>query len=136
MDFSVIFQLRTKKFWWMDVIFYFAVSLLIATVLCYLIFLVKDGMIKSQISEETSALHMVGTDEQKQHETEVIRYQKKIGDFSMLLKNHEFASNVFAFMQAQTMPNVWFDQFNLDEKNNAVQLSGESDDVDSLLDKF
>ena len=42
MDFSVIFQLRTKKFWWMDVIFYFVISALVATVLCYLIFLIKD----------------------------------------------------------------------------------------------
>ena len=40
MDFSVIFQLRTKKFWWMDVIFYFVIYLLIATVLCYFIFLI------------------------------------------------------------------------------------------------
>ena len=32
----------------------------------------------------------------------------------------------------QTMPNVWFKQFSLDEKNNAVQLSGESDDMDAF----
>ena len=132
MDFSVIFQLRTKKFWWMDVIFYFVISLLIATVFCYLIFLVKDGMIKKQIVDETAAMETVGTAQQKQHETEVLSYQKKIANFVGLLKNHEFASNSFAFMQAQTMPNIWFNQFNLDEKNNAIQLSGESDDMDAF----
>jgi hypothetical protein len=89
-------------------------------------------MVRKEISDEKSALQTVGTDTQKEHETEVISYQKKIGDFTVLLKNHEFASNVFAFMQAQTMPNIWFSQFNLDEKNKGVQLSGESDDVDAF----
>ena len=132
MDFSVIFQLRTKKFWWMDVIFYFVISLLVATIFCYLIFLVKDGMIKKQISDVTASLKTVGTEQQKQHEAEVINYKGKINDFALLLKNHEFASNVFAFMQSQTMPNVWFSQFSLDQKNNAVQLSGESDSIDAF----
>ena len=77
-------------------------------------------------------MQTVGTDQQKEQETEVIDYRKKINDFTDLLKNHEFASNVFAFMQAQTMPNVWFKQFSLDEKNNAVQLSGEADDMDAF----
>ena len=57
-------------------------------------------------------------------------YQKKIGDFNSLFKNHEFASNVFAFMQAETLPNIWFKQFSLDEKNNTIQLSGEADNMD------
>lgn len=132
MDLSVIFQLRTKKFWWMDVIFYFVMSLLIATVLCYFIFMFKNGMIRQQIKDEATSLQGVGTLQQKQHETEVMSYQKKINDFTVLLKNHEFASNVFAFMQAQTMPNIWFSQFSLDEKNGAVQLNGESDNLDAF----
>lgn len=132
MDFSVIFQLRTKKFWWMDVIFYFVISLLVATVLCYVIFLVKNNFQREDIKKETVALQTVGTDQQKEDEKIVIGYQKKISDFVGLLKNHEFASNVFAFMQQQTMPNVWFRQFGLDEKNAGVQLSGESDDMDAF----
>ena len=87
---------------------------------------------EQDIKIETADLQTVGTDQQKQQETEVINYQKKIKDFTNLLKNHEFASNVFAFMQAQTMPNIWFNQFSLDEKNNAVQLSGESDNMDAF----
>ena len=132
MDFSAIFQLRTKKFWWMDVIFYFVMSLLVATVLCYFVFSIKNGMIEKEITAKTSQLQTVGTLEQKQHETAVLTYQKKINSFTTLFKGHQFASNVFAFMQAETMPNVWFSQFSLDEKSNAVQLSGEADDVDSF----
>ncbi|MGA2418061.1 MAG: DUF5018 domain-containing protein [Candidatus Staskawiczbacteria bacterium] len=132
MDFSVIFQLRQKKFWWMDVIFYFAVSLLVATVLCYLIFLTKNSFQRQDIQKETVALHTVGTDQQKAQEKDVINYRNKINDFTALFQNHEFASNAFAFMQTQTMPNIWFKQFTLDEKNSVVQLSGEADNMDAF----
>ena len=131
MDFSVIFQLRTKKFWWMDVIFYFVMSMLIATVLCWLIFLIKNNIQRADIEKETEALLTVGTKSQQAQEAEVINYRSKISEFTDLLKNHEFASNAFAFLEAQTMPNVWFQQFSLDEKNASVQLSGESDSFDS-----
>jgi hypothetical protein len=132
MDFSVIFQLRTKKFWWMDVIFYFVVALLVATIFCYIIFLMKDSFLRADIEEEIKNLQTVGTIQQKEEEAVVINYRNKINDFSGLFKSHEFASNVFAFLQEQTMPNVWFKQFDLDKKNRAVQLSGESDDLDGF----
>jgi len=132
MDFSAIFQLRTKKFWWMDVIFYFVISLLIATIFCYVIFWVKNNIQREDIEKEAVALQTVGTEQQKEYEKTVVTYQNKINDFSNLLRNHEFASNVFAFMQAQTMPDVWFKQFSLDKKNSSVQLSGESNNMDAF----
>ena len=132
MDFSVIFQLRTKKFWWMDVIFYFVMSLLVATILCYLIFLVKNSFQRSDIEKEAASLQTVGTMQQKQHEQDVINYQKKIKDFSDLFKNHGFASQVFSFMQQETRPNVWFATFGLHEKEATVDLSGESDDNEAF----
>jgi len=132
MDFSVIFQLRTKRFWWMDVIFYFVISLLVATVLSYGIFLIKNNWQRQDLKTETLKFANVGTDEQRKQESDVLNYQKKINDFNGIFKNHEFASNVFAFMQTQTIPNVWFKQFSLDEKGGTVQLSGESDNLDAL----
>lgn len=132
MDFGAIFQLRTKRFWWMDVIFYFVISLLIATVFCYVIFLIKNNSQRQEIREKEISLKTVGTQEQKKQEEDVIVYQKKINDFTKILKNHEFASHAFAFMETQTMPNVWFKQFSFDQKAASVSLSGESDTLDSL----
>ena len=132
MDFSVIFQLRTKKFWWMDVIFYFVIAALVATVLCYVIFLIKNVMQRADIDKETVALQTVGTVQQKEHEVEVINYQQKIVDFSNLFKNHGFASQVFTFIQKETRPNVWFNGFQLQEKAATVTLSGESDDNEAF----
>jgi hypothetical protein len=116
----------------MDVIFYFTVSLLIATILCYLIFLVKNNIQKNDIIKITEALQTVGTDAQKAQEKEVINYQRKINDFAQLLKNHTFSSHAFAFMQKETMPNIWFNQFGFNSKDSQVQLSGEADSLDAL----
>lgn len=132
MDFSVILQLKNKKFWWMDVIFYFVMSLLIATLFCYGIFFAKNSILKKQIYEETAKLQTVGTPKQKAEEKEVLNYRAKINDFSNLLKNHEFASNAFIFLESQTMPNIWFKQIGLDEKSATVQLSGEAENMNAF----
>ena len=89
-------------------------------------------MQRKDIKDEEIAMQTVGTDQQKEHEKYVINYRNKINDFAKLFKNHEFASNVFVFMKTQTMPNVWFKQFSLDKKNNVVQLSGETNDMDAF----
>jgi hypothetical protein len=132
MDFSIIFQLRTKRFWWLDVIFYFVISLLIATVLCYLIFLIKVGMQNKSIKDLEVATEAVGTGQQRENEEEVLFYQKKIADFAGLIKNHQFASSVFSFMEEKTLPSAWFNLFNLNRKDASVGLSGEADDMDVL----
>ena len=115
----------------MDVMFYLVISLLISAVFCYLVFLVKNGMTAAEIQKETIKLYGVGTVDQKQQEKEVINYQGKIVDFTNLLNNRGFASNVFTFIQSQTMPNVWFESFSFDENTYTVQLSGEADNMDA-----
>lgn len=132
MDFSIIFQLRSKKFWWMDVILYFVISVAVAVVFCYLLFALKTGIQKQELIAATEKLKEVGTDDQKEQEKTVLGYRKKINDFNNIFKNHSFASHVFDFMQDQTLPYIWFKRFSLDQKNSAVQLSGEVDTMDNL----
>ena len=129
MDFNTIYQLRTKKFWWKDVIFYFVISLLIATILCYLIFSAKIFLQNKALKDLDVALETVGTDQQKDYEKTVSDYQKKIDDFIVLIKNREFASSVFSFMEQQALPNVWFDNFTMNKKDGEVGLSGEADSM-------
>jgi len=132
MDFSIIYRLRTKKFWWMDVVFYFVISLLIATVFCYLIFVIKIAMQNKEIKEQEIALESVGTDQQKEYEEEVLLYQKKIADFVGLFRNHEFASKVFGFIEQQTRPNIWFKSFDMNREGGAVKLPGEADNMEAF----
>lgn len=132
MDFSIFSQLNTKRFWWMDVLFYFAISLLIATVFCYVVFLIKNNIQRQEIEKTVVALESVGTSQQKEFEETVLNYQKKISDFRKIFTNHEFASHVFTFMQEQTMPNIWFKRFGLERRNNRLQLFGEADDMEAF----
>jgi competence protein ComGC len=132
MVFSDIFQLKFKKLWWVDIIFYFAISALVATLFCYGIFLVKNNLQKKEISKIQIEISQFGSNQQKEHEKYVLNYQSKIRDFSNLLKNHRFASNVFAFMRGQTRPNIWFKQFGLTKSSNQVQFTGEAEDMNAL----
>ena len=132
MDFRTIFQFRSKKIWWLDVIFYFVVSLLVATILCYLVFIIKNVIQKKEIASVEDDLLTVGTAEQKDQEIQVILYRAKIQDFKNLIGDHEFASNTFSFLEDETQPNVWFKQFNLDQKSSQVQLTGEAEDMDAF----
>jgi len=132
MVFSDILQIKFKKTWWVDAIFYFAISALIATLFCYGIFLAKNALIKNEITKVQTELLQFGSNQQKDHEKKVLEYQAKIKDFSDLLKNHKFASNAFAFMREQTRPNVWFKQFGFSRNSGQIQLTGEAEDMNAL----
>ena len=55
-------------------------------VLCYVIFLIKNNLQREDIQKEMSALQTVGTDSQKEQETEVINYRKKLMILPVYLK--------------------------------------------------
>lgn len=132
MDLSPISKLGEKKSLFIDAVYYLAISLLLAAVFCYVIFLVKNNMQKAEIDQQSALLEQVGTKQQKEYEKDVIAYQKKISDFTEIFANHEFASRAFAFMQDITLPNVWFGQFDLDRKTGKIQLMGQSDNMEDF----
>jgi len=116
----------------MDVIFYFVISLLVVTVASYFIFWLKNDWNRKDIEKEILALQTVGTTQQKDQEKEAVAYKQKINDFAYLLSNHKFTSNVLALVREQTMPNVWFKQFDLSQRENGVRLFGEADNMDDF----
>ncbi len=129
---NIIYQLRDKKNWWVDVVFYFVISSLLATIICYVIFVIQIYIQNEKIKEVQVALTTVGTDQQKEMEKQVFEYQKKINDFSTLINDHKIASNIFAFIEKYTLPNVWFSRFSVDEKQPGIVLSGETDDIETV----
>ncbi|MEK7665004.1 MAG: PilN domain-containing protein [Patescibacteria group bacterium] len=129
MAFKAIYQLKNKKLWWIDVLLYFAVCLLIVSILCYFIFSIKNFSQRENIKKLNTALESIGTDQQKNIEKEVFNYQKKVNEFMLLLKNRKFVSAVFNFMEQQTFLNVWFDKFSMNRKDAEVDLSGEAVDM-------
>jgi hypothetical protein len=133
MDFLIVYKLlKNNRYWWLDALSYFSIALLIALIASYGIFWLRVILDQKAIAQESTVLASVGTEQQKDQEKQVLSYVQKMNDFNTLLKAHRFSSNVFQLIQDKTMPYIWFNQFTLDEKNNAVQLFGESDSVESL----
>ncbi len=132
MVFDLIYQLRTKKFWWLDTILYFTLALLVATVICYFIFNIKISFQGERLEELKDAILTTGTPQQKTLETEVFKYQKKINDFSILLAAHKTSSSFFNFIEQSTFPKVWFSEVSLDTNEPKVRLVGESENTQVL----
>lgn len=132
MDLSSINLSSDKKELLKDVIFYISLSLLISAVLCYFIFSAKISSQKRAISQIDASMSTIGTDLQKQKEAAIFSYRKKIDDFANLMANHKSALNILNFLEQQTMPRVWFNRFNLSEKDKSIILSGEAESVEVL----
>ena len=132
MDFGIIRQLKIKKFWWLDTILYFVISLLLATVFCYLIFTVKISIERKNMGQIEEKIANTGTAQQKQLEKEVFEYQVKIDNFAALLNAHKIPSQIFDVIKKLTLPNVWFNNFVMNAKSSIIQITGETEDVSSL----
>lgn len=130
--FTLISQMRERKLWWVDVVLYFVISSFIATIAIYLIFAVKVYRLEGQIKENEAALATVGTEEQKEKEKKVFEYQKKINDFLPILKDYKLLSNILAFIEENTLPQVWFSRFSMGGEEADLVLSGESESAEVL----
>lgn len=132
MAFQFLNKLRDNKLWWVDVVFYFIISSLIATILCYLIFAVKISLQKESIKDFEARLITVGTEEQKEMEKQIFVEQKRINDYAPLIKDHRVSSNMLAFLEKNTLPNVWYSRFSVGNKGADVTLSGEAESVETF----
>lgn len=128
--FSIFNKLRENKLWWVDVVFYFIISSLIAIIICYFIFVAKIYSQKISIKNFEESLATVGTDEQKEMEKQIFEKQKKINDYIPLLEDHRISSNIFAFLEQNTLPTIWFSRFSMGGKDANVTLSGEAESVE------
>ncbi|MBI1866390.1 MAG: hypothetical protein HY005_00950 [Candidatus Staskawiczbacteria bacterium] len=130
MNFGIFSKLRDNKLWWIDVVFYFIISFLIATISCYFIFAVKIYFQKENIKAYNVSLDTVGTEEQREMEKQVLDYQKKLNDYYPLIKNHRIFSNILTYFEQNTLPKVWFSKFSMNSKDVNIILSGETDSME------
>lgn len=117
---------------WQNILFYISIALLLAVFLSYFIF---DHSLKTSLQtlenlEETLARGKTPAEISLEEET--FGYQKKIGDFSKLIKGHLFASNFFAFFEKVSHPKVWFSQTDLNPQKGQVALLGEAENFSTL----
>ena len=74
--------------------------------------------------------------QQRIDENSIIDYKKKIDDFSLIIKNHKVSSNVFNFIEENTMSNVWFSNFDMSQSTYEIKLSGEAENIETLSDQI
>lgn len=129
MDFGIIYQLKIKKVWWVDVILYFVIALLLAVIICYLIFNIKISFQERQLKKLEEEIAATNTGRQKEIEEEVFGYQRKISDFASLFTAHKSILNFFGLLEELTLPNVWFYNFDIDSKENRINVTGEAESM-------
>ena len=121
-----------KKPFWLNILFYFSLVLLIGLSASYFTLNYFIQKADQRIQELDEELEKAKTPEEIALEGEVLGYQEKIGDFSVLIKDHRFNSNLFSFLENLTHPKVWFSNFTLDSEIKKVKISGETESFQTL----
>lgn len=121
---------QQKNHW--NLIFYFSLFLAISA---FVAFFVMNSLLNSSLkdlSDLQEKLGQIRTSEKNSLEKEVLSYQRKINDFSLLSEKHMANSRIFSLVQQFCHPKVWFSNFSFDSKNNQISLSGLTDSFESL----
>ncbi len=118
---------------WLNILFYFALILLIFSIIGFFILNNSLKNSKAELTDlESSLLKKETASEKISLEKEILSYQNKIENFSSLTSQHLVSSKFFEIIQKITHPKVWFSTFSLNSREGSVELSGLSRDFESL----
>jgi hypothetical protein len=118
---------------WQNVLFYFSIILLLASITYY--FILDSSLQASEAENQRleEELAKGKTPEEIALEEEVFGYEKKIQDFSVLVEGHTYPSKFFTFFEGLCHPSVWFSQSELVlGEDYELSLSGEADNFITL----
>jgi hypothetical protein len=116
---------------WLDILFYLSAGLLIFVFISY--FLVSQSIKASQKAQLEADVKLASEDlKSSKLKKEILTYQKKINDFSVVINGHLEASNAFGFIESKCHPSVWFSNFSLKTKTGNIELSGEAQNFQAL----
>lgn len=121
---------------WQTILFYFSIAVLIITIVVYFVlgnFLKKSSANLVALEDE---LKKGKTVEEKSLEDKVLGYQKKIDDFSKLIKDRQQTSEIFDFIQEFSHPKIWFYAVELDHNRNQVSIGGNVENFEILGQQF
>lgn len=132
MAFELLYALKKKEIWWIDILLYFLIALLTLTIIFYFVLDIEISAQKHKIEKFSQEIEKFGTPEQKEMEKKVFDYQKKIKEVSKLMKSHKIPSNFFALIEKITLPEVYFSTVTLSIKDSKVKLKGETENFEDL----
>lgn len=112
---------------WLNGLFYFSLFLFLATVVSFFIFSNSSKNYRVELENLEKSITEQRTPEILTLEQEISGYQEKIANFSILLQNHLFPSNLLKFWEKMSHPKVWFSQFSLNSSEGQLTLTGSAD---------
>jgi len=121
-----------KKPPWSKILFSFSVFLFIILIPIYFNLISLQRKLEEPLFNLEEALSKGKTPEIISLEEETLNFQRRIRDFSPVLKEHVFCSKFFEFFEKNTHPRALFSQINLNSKDSKVELLGKTDSFFTL----
>ena len=117
---------------WFSFLYYFSVILAIVSISGYFILnqSLKDSRTKLEYLE--TLIREGKTPERIATEREVIKWERKIEDFTVLLNSHLNPSNFFEVFENFSHPRMEFTSFNLWPQRGRLTVSGQTNDFRNL----
>lgn len=112
---------------WLKILFYILIALLLTAVLSYFILgqFQKKSLTALQNLEEE--IRKEETPQKIAEEQEILNYQQKINDFSLILDHHLLPSKFFSFLEKISHPRIWFSKINLSPREALAIVSGRAE---------
>ncbi len=117
---------------WLNILFYFALALLIFSIASYFILNSSLRNAQKNLVDLEETLMGKETPENIVLEKEVLNYEKEIKDFSKLIVQRSASSIFFAFIEKICHPKIWFPRFSLNPKLGQATFFGKAKSFESL----
>jgi len=117
---------------WSNILFYFSIAILLASIFCYFIL---NNSLKSALETLQNlerSLNREKTPQELALEEEVLGYQKKINDFSFLISSHKNLLSFFSVLEDSSHPQVQFINISLVPGKLKVVFSGKADSFQTV----
>ena len=116
----------------LKIMLYFAIFLLLLSTAGYFVMNNFLDKAKNNLASIESEISQVMTPEKVTLEREVLFSKGEIDRFANLVNQHLETSAIFGIVQRVTHPKVWFSKFDLDSRQKTFQLTGETENFESL----
>ncbi len=121
---------KIKSSAWSIVFTVFSLVLIAVLTISYFYLNSSIKKIKQEIQQKEKAL--TPTPSEKTLDRNLLLFENQINVFKGLILKHRNLVNVFSFLENVCLPNVQFYDFGFDSSQNAVSLSGKTDNFVSL----
>lgn len=112
---------------WQNLLLLFSIVVLIAAVCGYFLLGHFQEKAREEIKRVEEDLASTETKERKELESQILKYQKKIDNFTFLFNRHKASSNFFEFLEEITHPKVWLSDLKINTEETTCNLSGEAE---------